>query len=471
MSLFSDASHRVQRASTRLLAVSFLLALTSLACDTQDAEEVVPVANTPEVSSASLTEESSEDKSEDGAEPGAGREVKFPTKKASPEPVKKVPTWHWALDATGREGITQHEAYAVLPGSESRVGCRFRGELNSDHVSVSCGVAKIYTRRGEREAPSPMWSKRLDGQFVDQAALVIHKEHLYVVHHSLIATGAMAMAFDIRTGKELWKKALEGVGRVSHSKYRNEVQVRIAQGLTGSHLVVYGRESSGRYIETLDLSSGRQLSNHKLESRYPELPEASATLPLLDKKSGKLRVYGTDGGTDISYTLTEGDRGRAILAKHATDGSTVWSMPLAGLAFDKISSFREHGNRVFLLIPGKESVLVKSVSAENGLPLGAAQITPELHGEKYTWLWQRRDNNLVLHHGVPATDVAALEPGAKIEMDKKFSHEVFEIGLKNELVGHIRSMQEEEQQAVLTSPGARWGARVKVTNTISLSTK
>ncbi|MEC9399749.1 MAG: hypothetical protein VX475_19125, partial [Myxococcota bacterium] len=70
------------------------------------------------------------------------------------------------------------------------------------------------------------------------------------------------------------------------------------------------------------------------------------------------------------------------------------------------------------------------------------------------------------------SNVRELTPGARIEMSERFPHETFEFGLENELVAHIRVMNEEEHQAVLMAPGARWGAaRVKVTNTLTLTNK
>ncbi|MEC9441671.1 MAG: hypothetical protein VYE40_11255 [Myxococcota bacterium] len=476
MSHTSLSSLHARRACARLFVLSSLCALTVFACDATEPDEVVPVANTPEVAASSLEEEATAKEGAEATEeamPGAGREVAFPSKKeAAPRGKRRAPTWQWALDKSGREGITQREAFGVLPGSETRVRCMFLGELNSDHVSVTCDAVALAKTSPKPEDYSAMWAKQLDGQFVDQAALVIDREHLYMVHHSMISSGATAMAFDIRSGKQLWKVNLEGLGPVSHSKYRNEVQVRIERGLGGEHLVVFGRESSGRYIERRDLSSGALASNDVVESRYPEIPELLASMPLLDKKSGKLRAYGTHGGSDISYTLTEDARGKAILTKHATDDSVVWSKRVPGYAFDEISSFREHGNRVFMLIPGKENAAVQSLSAEDGALLGSAYISSDDLGKEGAWLWQRRDNNLVLHHGVPTSNVRELTPGARIEMSERFPHETFEFGLENELVAHIRVMNEEEHQAVLMAPGARWGAaRVKVTNTLTLTNK
>jgi len=54
------------------------------------------------------------------------------------------------------------------------------------------------------------------------------------------------VAIDRSTGKTLWKTDLKGLGPIAHSKYRNAVRLEV---LDGDAIQVFGKESSGRYVE------------------------------------------------------------------------------------------------------------------------------------------------------------------------------------------------------------------------------
>jgi hypothetical protein len=74
------------------------------------------------------------------------------------------------------------------------------------------------------------------------------------------APGCRVVALDARTGKPRWTATLLGVGRTLHSKYSNQIQLELRDG----RLVVYGKESAGRYIEVLSPDDGRTVSNQVL---------------------------------------------------------------------------------------------------------------------------------------------------------------------------------------------------------------
>src|SRR5689334_37786 len=93
-----------------------------------------------------------------------------------------------------------------------------------------------------------IWTHTLPGRFVNDAALVADRQRVYVVFYGAISSGADVMALDLMTGQKLWQTPVRGLGPISHSKYANHVVVALKQG----HLVVYGNEASGRYIEVFD---------------------------------------------------------------------------------------------------------------------------------------------------------------------------------------------------------------------------
>ena len=102
-------------------------------------------------------------------------------------------------------------------------------------------------------------------KYVDRAKYhYMSAEHdiLYIAEYSPIATGCDVVALDLKTGKQLWKSELEGIGPVRHSKYLNLVNIET----DGQKVIVLGNEASGRYIELLDLQSGKMLTNKQLDA-------------------------------------------------------------------------------------------------------------------------------------------------------------------------------------------------------------
>jgi PQQ enzyme repeat len=105
-----------------------------------------------------------------------------------------------------------------------------------------------------------------------QTAIVIRGDVLYVADYCPIASGCTVLAFDLTTGKKAWQQQLEGIGPVSHSKYRNRVAMTVEKHPDVAHfaLVITGWEVSGQYVEVIDLTTGKQLGLKTYES--PSLP-------------------------------------------------------------------------------------------------------------------------------------------------------------------------------------------------------
>jgi hypothetical protein len=83
---------------------------------------------------------------------------------------------------------------------------------------------------------------------------------IYWAKYNRIATGCSILAYDLKKRELLWTCDLIGNSPWFHSKYRN--QVNIAQD--GDLIVVYGKESNGRYIEYVDTKSGKTVGHKAL---------------------------------------------------------------------------------------------------------------------------------------------------------------------------------------------------------------
>ncbi len=83
---------------------------------------------------------------------------------------------------------------------------------------------------------------------------------LYVTDFHYMSSGCSVIAFDLKQRKQLWTTRLQGLGPIAHSKYSNYVNIAIEKEL----VIIYGKESSGRYIELLDPQTGKTVGNKKL---------------------------------------------------------------------------------------------------------------------------------------------------------------------------------------------------------------
>jgi hypothetical protein len=88
------------------------------------------------------------------------------------------------------------------------------------------------------------------------------KEILYVAEYCPIATGCEVVAVDLKSGKQLWKTQLRGIGPTGHSKYLNLVNIET----DGQIVIVTGNEAHGRYIEHLDIQTGKTLANKEFDA-------------------------------------------------------------------------------------------------------------------------------------------------------------------------------------------------------------
>lgn len=83
---------------------------------------------------------------------------------------------------------------------------------------------------------------------------------IFTTEFSPSSSGCTVVAFDLNAKKQLWKQHLKGLGPIDHSKYRNEVRMDV---LDRDTIQVFGKESSGRYVEIVDRTSGKTVG-HKV---------------------------------------------------------------------------------------------------------------------------------------------------------------------------------------------------------------
>lgn len=111
---------------------------------------------------------------------------------------------------------------------------------------------------------------------------------LYVAEFNPATSGCTVVATDLKSGKQLWRSNLKGIGPVDHSRYRNHVTI----DAEGEVLVVRGHETLGRYIEYIDMKSGKTVGHKKYPAEEPESQvrlEGIQILKILDAQTVYLR--------------------------------------------------------------------------------------------------------------------------------------------------------------------------------------
>jgi hypothetical protein len=167
-----------------------------------------------------------------------------------------------ALDVDGKP-----VGSAAPPRELTRIRWRFGG---SAAAKAPDGEGGRYTYRpGPREAArvrrtdregKTLWETGVVGRpYARRGVLLLAGPTLFVARYCPGASGADLFALAAGSGELRWKTAPYGIGTIGHSKYSNAVRLELLH----DHLVVFGRESGGRYIEVIDPRTGRSVANQR----------------------------------------------------------------------------------------------------------------------------------------------------------------------------------------------------------------
>ena len=80
---------------------------------------------------------------------------------------------------------------------------------------------------------------------------------LYIAHFHPRSDGCEVQAVELKTGKQLWSSVLSGSPPVEHFGYENRVTI----DTDGKVLILHGNESYTRYIEFVDMQTGKTLGH------------------------------------------------------------------------------------------------------------------------------------------------------------------------------------------------------------------
>ncbi len=143
--------------------------------------------------------------------------------------AEKTP-WSWPVETATPEACARH------------FGAGYDVELKSRDVPSMPPMVEV--RRDGKTIVS--WRAHIASVFLRRA------DTLYYAEFSPYSSGCSIVAYHLNHG-ERWKTPLWGIGPLGNSMYTNRVNMK----LDGNHLIVFGDESAGRYIQLVDVRTGR----------------------------------------------------------------------------------------------------------------------------------------------------------------------------------------------------------------------
>jgi hypothetical protein len=98
------------------------------------------------------------------------------------------------------------------------------------------------------------WTASPDNLWANTAETVLIDNTIYIAFYHGIATGSSLYAFDIISGKELWKADVKQLN-VDHSEYYNKVYLSAYK----NRIIMEGIEAEGKYLQIFDSKSGERI--------------------------------------------------------------------------------------------------------------------------------------------------------------------------------------------------------------------
>src|SRR5262249_42895934 len=130
---------------------------------------------------------------------------------------------------------------------------------------------QIIGDRSRRDPYDPYTVRVIEGGVVacsfpahDETVFTRRGDVLHVARVCPLPTGCPVAAYDLKSWERLWECSLRGIGPIGHSEYRNQVNITT----DGDAVVVYGKESNGRYIEYVDAKEGKTIGHKKLPPEH-----------------------------------------------------------------------------------------------------------------------------------------------------------------------------------------------------------
>jgi hypothetical protein len=151
------------------------------------------------------------------------------------------------------------------------------------------------------------------------SVFVVRDNKLYFADFHYMSSGCQVKGYDLKSGKRLWETQLKGLGPIAHSKYYNRVFMRFE----GKDLVIYSKESAGRYREAVDPKTGKTVRSTVFENKQAGWNWPLGEDTLAYSVSQVKKPYSATTRTVRGATLLEiSTNGKVVLSEYARDYTT-----------------------------------------------------------------------------------------------------------------------------------------------------
>lgn len=165
--------------------------------------------------------------------------------------------WQWDERAASPFGSMEH----INPKYNIRLLFKNENDSHQLYISVLEGEREVFTFKGHSRTVYYIWD-----------------DCLYYANFSYISDGAEIVAVNLKTGKELWKSPLAGIGSQMHSEYSNSLNLEADP----FSVKVFGKESNGQYFESKRADTGETIA-HKIFTRDDTDPSAIAVRDAVER--------------------------------------------------------------------------------------------------------------------------------------------------------------------------------------------
>lgn len=116
-----------------------------------------------------------------------------------------------------------------------------------------------------------------EGHFISVFRCKYGTNLLYFCEYGDSGSGCTVVAYDMNTGRQLWRTKLKALGFFGHYAYGNHVDISVG----ADEVFIFGRESFGNYVEVLDRATGKTMAHRIYSSVWDRggVDEVQAKLP------------------------------------------------------------------------------------------------------------------------------------------------------------------------------------------------
>lgn len=182
-----------------------------------------------------------------------------------------VATVAWATATPDASAIWQRAVDAETWTWPERAPLVLGGYGGSDHYALQVTAPagggmlrfQLSQAQGEQERVAAEWEDHPRAEFA------VVGDRLYRLLWSPGSIGCRMLAVDLADGKERWRVTLRGRDQlVPHSGWSNRVMLTLRDGVAW----ITGEDGGVKYLEVVDLGTGRTLAHRRTPALPPPLP-------------------------------------------------------------------------------------------------------------------------------------------------------------------------------------------------------